>query len=447
MEKLEFDRHIEALEESAMFYMSLGSKELFHTNFLHWLSIVDSKYFIEVLHGLAGTSKFWWEDCPFEVRREDKNFDLSIWLLINKKQDKEIWIPVLIIENKMKSLPYREQLEEYVDKAFDIWWKAKGNAEIKDVINSPSHTPKGFDITLIVLSLLSPTNLETNIQKTVSCNKYNLNINYNFSWKCKNYQDLHAELSKKQLSDSFFQNILNDYCKFILNLYQIAEGDWCINLNNINNKYYIDEICPKMSRIQDVKDKIEKLEQLRIADIREKICYDQLLNKLVEKLGGNAQICQKNQNAAPGKLAPGKFYCRTGYYHKIGLFEVYFYPKGYNSNFYLSIQVQGNKYTHAISGTNIVAKVGKQNQLTSAWSNNAKWINDIDFFFNFSGSQNNIFPSNITQNTQNTIYRYGSTFMYKCADIPQKMSIDDVLNCVVNDVNNIMSQGKKLGWI
>ena len=446
MKKSQFDGHIKALEESAMFYMSLGSKQLFHTNFLHWLSIVDSKYFIEVLHGLAGTSEFWWEGHPFEVRREDKNFDLSIWI-----NDNQIWIPVLIIENKMKSLPYREQLEEYVDKAFDIWWKAKGNAEIKDVINSLSHTQKvwqgnrTFDITLIVLSLLDPTNkkvLKFPISKSVSYNKnkYNLNINYDFRWKCKNYQDLHTELSKKQLSDSFFQNILNDYCKFILNLYQIAVCDWCINLNNINNKY-IDEICPKMSQIQDVKYKIGKLEQLRIADIREKICYDQLLNKLVKKLGGNAQIYQKNQNTQ------GKFYCRTGYYHKIGLFEVYFYPKGYNSNFYLSIQVQGNKYTHAISGTNIVAKVGKQNQLTSAWSNNAKWINDIDFFFNFSGSQNNIFPSNITQNTQNTIYRYGSTFMYKCADIPQKMSIDDVLNCVVDDVNNIMSQSKKLGWI
>lgn len=445
MTKSQFDGHIKALEESAMFYMSLGSKELFHSNFLHWLSIVDSKYFIEVLHGLAGTSEFWWENCTFEVRREDKNFDLSIWLLTNKKkQGKEIWIPVLIIENKMKSLPYREQLEEYVNKAFDIWWKAKGNEEIKDVINSLSHTQKGwqgnrtFDITLIVLSLLNPTNqneLETNIQETISYNKkgYNLNINYNFRWKCKNYQDLHTELSNKQLSNnnSFFQDILEDYCKFIQNLYQIAVGDWCFNLNN----KYIDEICPKMSQIQDIKDKIGKLEQLRIADIREKICYDQLLNELVKKLRGNAQICQKNQNAEPGK-----FYCRTGYYHKIGLFEVYFYPKGY-SNFYLSIQVQGNKYTHAISGTNIVAKVGKQNQLTSAWSNNAKWINDIDFFFNFSGSQNNIFPSNITQNTQNTIYRYGSTFMYKCADIPPTMSIDDVLNCVVNDVNNIISQG------
>ena len=34
----------------------------------------------------------------------------------------------------MKSLPYREQLEEYVDKAFNIWRKSEKASFIKDEI-------------------------------------------------------------------------------------------------------------------------------------------------------------------------------------------------------------------------------------------------------------------------------------------------------------------------
>lgn len=465
MTKSEFKEHINALESSAMFYMSLGSKELFHTNFLHWLSIVDRTYFINILKRLASTTtepvSFWWEEKfkedangkIFEVRREDKNFDLSIWLLTNKeKQDKEIWIPVLIIENKMKSLPYREQLEKYVDKAFDFWKKGEEiKAGIKKKKNNDTTSwewdaeKEDRKITFIVLSLLTPENKETLKKeiKEVSYKGGKISFsNFSFNWICKNYNDFYDVLLQGNEEKSFcegkefFQQILTDYQEFIINLYDIANNDWKINPTDD----YLTKICPNgLGDDEDEKKKIVQLEELRIADIREKICYDQLLNELVKRLEGNAQICQKNQNAESGK-----FYCRTGYYHKIGLFEVYFYPKGY-SNFYLSIQVQGNKYTHAISGTNIVAKVGKQNQLTSAWNNNAKWKKDIDFFFNLSGSRNNIFPSNITPNPQNTIYRYGSTFMYKCADIPD-LSIEEVLNCVVDDVNNIMSQGKKLGW-
>jgi hypothetical protein len=159
----EFNECTQKLRSSSMFYMSLGSKELFHSNFLHWLSIVDWDYFIKIMHNLANTEEFWWESIhektpnEIEVRREDKNFDLSIWIFDSKKEVKrkdskkddddgdkyssdtqkeykEKWIPVLILENKMKSLPYREQLEEYVDKAFNIWRKSEKKSFIKDEI-------------------------------------------------------------------------------------------------------------------------------------------------------------------------------------------------------------------------------------------------------------------------------------------------------------------------
>ena len=88
MEKKDFEACVSKLKGSSMFYMSLGSKELFHSNFLHWLSIVEWSYFIKIMHALSGIEHFWWENLKeqeIEVRREDKNFDLSIWVFDSRK--------------------------------------------------------------------------------------------------------------------------------------------------------------------------------------------------------------------------------------------------------------------------------------------------------------------------------------------------------------------------
>ena len=49
----EFDECTQKLRSSSMFYMSLGSKELFHSNFLQWLSVTDWKFFIKIMHTLS----------------------------------------------------------------------------------------------------------------------------------------------------------------------------------------------------------------------------------------------------------------------------------------------------------------------------------------------------------------------------------------------------------
>ena len=477
--QFDFDGHIDALEESTMFYMSLGSKELFHTNFLHWLSIVDRTYFINILKRLASTTtdpvSFWWEEKfkndvngeIFEVRREDKNFDLSIWLLTNKeKQDKEIWIPVLIIENKMKSLPYREQLEKYVDKAFDFWKKGE---EIKAVIKEKKKKEKqsnnewnwnaeeeGRKITFIVLSLLTPANKETlgeRITEKVSYKKggEDCSIDFSFNWICKNYNDLYNVLDQGNKEKSFcegkkfFQQILTDYQKFIKSLYDIANNDWKINPKD----EYLTKICPNSldddKDEKDEKEKIVQLEKLRIADIREKICYDQLLNELVNKLESEKIKVQKTE-----KIEKRNFSCRTAYYHKIGLFEVYFMIDNIDGvPFYLTIQIQGQRYTHAISGKNVVKVKDKKNILGDFWTNGKGkcWKDKISFFFNFSEKEENIFPEGLKTEKTKNIYRYGSNFIYQCADIPSGMSIEKVLNCVVEDVKKIMSQSKEQDWI
>ena len=241
----EFDECTQKLRSSSMFYMSLGSKELFHSNFLQWLSVTDWKFFIKIMHTLSNQKdKFWWEDFDqsrIEVRRECLNFDLSIWVLDNYGEisEKERWIPALVLENKMKSLPYRQQLEDYVDKAFDYWRKGKSTVDIKSEIEEAKKGKcwkTSYGITLIVLSLLAPTNIidlqKPIIEKLQYGRKVVHEMPIEFSWVCKTYKDLYEAINEGAYAPigdrEFFNKILNDYSTFICNLYKIAIWRDCV---------------------------------------------------------------------------------------------------------------------------------------------------------------------------------------------------------------------------
>ena len=204
---------LECLEKSTMFHMSLGSKELFHSNFLHWLAENYWDFFIEVMHKLAGLESFWWENVNgpngkiysqnnnnLKVLRENRNFDLSIYILdseiVDEEEKKQIWIPVLVLENKVKSLPYKEQLDSYTKKAFEEWKRGSkiGNIDcqkeqaVKD--KSYKWTPEN-GITFILLSLLSSDLNDRDLEKeqniTFKRKKKDEQLHIYFKWISKTY--------------------------------------------------------------------------------------------------------------------------------------------------------------------------------------------------------------------------------------------------------------------
>lgn len=94
-----YEFHINRLKKSPIFAMSLGSKELFHSNF--WAFLIEqeeTREFIKVFFKNFPISNF------KEVKREDKHRDITIC----DKDGKEF-----VIENKIKSYPDKEQLEKY----------------------------------------------------------------------------------------------------------------------------------------------------------------------------------------------------------------------------------------------------------------------------------------------------------------------------------------------
>ena len=93
-----FQKQIEKLKQSPVFTMSLGSKELFHSNF--WAFLMEHNDYKALLFSLfpeLDSSK------TIEIRREYKNRDIVI---INNEKE-------YVIENKIKSYPDLDQLKRY----------------------------------------------------------------------------------------------------------------------------------------------------------------------------------------------------------------------------------------------------------------------------------------------------------------------------------------------
>ena len=105
--------------KSPMLYLSAGSKELFHSNFLYWIGKTNRVLFENIINEIINENMVW--PTNWEIRREYKNTDISI--VYNKETGKTVkGHPVtkeyafLVLENKVKSLATRKQLLEYEEK-------------------------------------------------------------------------------------------------------------------------------------------------------------------------------------------------------------------------------------------------------------------------------------------------------------------------------------------
>ncbi|MBR6892945.1 MAG: hypothetical protein IKN15_06890 [Bacteroidaceae bacterium] len=503
-----YEGFLNDLRNSTMFHMSLGSKELFHSNFLHWISIVNWDAFLQIMHDLAGLEKdevFWWEEtncdvegykgkyCPdnnnIEVRREYNHFDLSIYILDSEKKSKKKsqteenekfdsegniltrkWIPVLILENKMKSLPYEEQLERYTKDAFDEWRTGKNqDVEFKDAKNKCG-TEKSiawntnYGINFILLSLID-NNSELGKEVKPIFYYYNKSVDISFKWIHKSYDDLKNNLERTLHYEGFKEglnkSIVEDYHKFIKALYNLASNCWEIDLD----KSYRYQIFPWDINDKDAKAKrneIEKYKKLRIHDIHEKLLYDQLLSMLEQELkqvlnNKNRPFCRYSKELIQAQkdkideLERTRLFTNLSYAHGVGIFEVQyilskdFKPIGTNDKelFKLIIQVQGDRYCHMVVYDNIVKEEkdinGKKllsvnlDVLTPAWKDNLKDKQDTLAQYISIKNSKPTFPWATVANWG----QYGDNLIYQYVKIPPSATIQEVIDAIVNDINKI----------
>lgn len=187
------------LQGSPLFQLSLTNKELFHSNFLAWFGNKYHNEFQGLLNQLLGEGS-----CPddFSIDREFEHFDICIKDSSNN--------PVIIIENKVKSVPTKKQLDEYRSKI------------------------KSKNCRFILLTMTSNLHDMTKAE----------------DWSIVTYKDLSDKLADVTISDSYHTQLLKDYREYVDNLQQIivlfdAEESYFSGYECIKVDLGIHDICGK----------------------------------------------------------------------------------------------------------------------------------------------------------------------------------------------------------
>lgn len=202
------------LKNSTMFNLSMASKELFHSNFLYYIlnkykptksnNNQSIKDFISKLFEISD-----WQN--YNIYREKHNFDLLI-VFDNKV--------LLVLENKVKSMPEQNQLEKYKIKAESI----KYYDEYKKEYRLLSIYPAKFE-----------------------------------NWIYINYKE-YSIILKETLTESddieeYDRLVIKDYVRFIDNICTLVE---CFSLYDNNSDIFMDNTYLSLTNDKDVEDIYKK---------------------------------------------------------------------------------------------------------------------------------------------------------------------------------------------
>lgn len=326
---------LKELYQNPMFRISLGSKELFHSNFLAFLWDCDKQAFLNVINYLLPKGKkinvneLLGKD-ELTIYREKENLDLCICHTENNKECIDI-----IIENKVKSIPYIEQLDEYRQTAAKPQYK-----------NSTA-------VTYILLTLAevfpnkeaiieSGWNIITYDQLVKAIKQYyhKNNIEPRLQQYVADYTDFIEKLSALQIVDKFndepFHNpdiIAAYHKKKLSDLYLKQRGS-----------YFICMLLKKITEAQK----------------------NNRLGKIDIKQGAKSQASGKN---VVDNSKNAIIYLASGMNRGKSTITIHIYPKQCTSSY--ALQIEGNQYRHMFIQSGLIAKRNEKIE---------QHLNDMPFF-------------------------------------------------------------------
>ena len=389
---------MQELLQSPMLYLSSGSKELFHSNFLFWLGNAYRELFEELLSRLCHINRPWPEN--WTLRREYKHLDLCITYakatgktIKGKAVVKEC--AFIVLENKVKSLPDMMQLRRY-EQVF---------------------AGQGYGCTYMVLSL---------VKDFPGC-KY---LEENTIWQVHHYDELGQLIEECYADDCIseqFRPYIRDYCQYVSKLSALAEG------------WKIDEQEPFLVQHKD-------LQELRLNDLYEKVRYAQIATMLADKLKpmlkqekevetvvlgmSNTDVILRRRRrdadeiltfwGCPEAKPYGQVFIGSGMSHAVGLVEA---KVKVSEDCCLVVQVQGNRYCHCIECDDIA---NKQENLSDIQNNFLE--------FNQGGLKDNHCKPG------KKICRYNTGFIYKLQKIQPTHTVENIVDAIVADLIEIKSR-------
>lgn len=279
---------VEALKGSLLYQMSLGNTELYHSNVWAWLFQNDHN-FIKIFFDAYDEGRY--EFCG--AARECAHRDLIIWLRERGLPEREGKC-YFVIENKIKSLADRAQLQNYSE---DLYGNRLVDAAFTGIINP-------FDQDVI--------QTEGKIKAT---------------WRFVSYHKIAGqieEIAAKSQSELILKNRaqIEEYCSMICHLVSVLRGAV--------------ELCPGRLEYWCGQELTAALEEIRLRDIFVKLKAASFVRFLKEREGELFKLCPKGYRLEIGQ----------GFHRKSATIDVRFTDwEARNKQYlHLGIQLQGDQY-------------------------------------------------------------------------------------------------------
>ena len=376
---------LDKLRDLPLFKLSLGSKELFHSNFLEYLWEVNPRLFLNIINRLLPKGEQLLEN-GYELSRELENFDIC--LHHDGSYD-------LIIENKVKSIPFKEQLKEYKVKA-----------------EKPLTTPR-----FLLLSL---------VKNFPDCDELKKNENYKEygHWHIVHYNQLRdaIEQEKELWPTTKDRTYIEDYCTFIDLLHQLQQEI----LKDIETQRLFDEV--------------ETFKRYRLHDLYIKLRISYFLIKLKQRLEAEqvGPICfLKNHGDIRGKYKEPGIYLNQNIFRSVGQIAAFIYKSHDDKGDIYEIVIQGDQYRHGINslerGNKTKNKVESQNLL---WESIQQRPSELDFLNNIlSGVETLPKTAKTSKKVQKVgpFNGYNHDYVYRYVKC-DKMTVDELLDIMATDV-------------
>lgn len=310
---------LEELHQNPMFRISLGSKELFHSNFLAFLWDCNKQAFLNVINDLLprdkkiNVSELLGKE-GLTIYREKENLDLCICHTENNKECIDI-----VIENKVKSIPYIEQLDEYRQTAAKPQYK--NSASVTYILLTLATEFPNKEAIEIDWNIITYDQLVEAIKQYYHKN----NIEPRLQQYVADYTDFIEKLSALQIVDKFndepFHNpdiIAAYHKKKLSDLYLKQRGSYfiCLLLNKITE-------AQKNNR----------------------------LGKIEVKWGAKSQASGKN---VVDNSKNAIIYLASGMNRGKSTITIHIYPKESQSSY--ALQIEGNQYRHMFIQSGLIAK-------------------------------------------------------------------------------------------
>lgn len=372
------------LNKNPMFHLSLGSKELFHSNFLAFLWDQNPKAFLELLNDLCLNSinvADLLNEKELTLDREKENFDICIHHK-EGKGEKEIYD--IIIENKVKSIPYKEQLKDYENK----------------VNNHQKRIPN----TNILLSLAD---------KFPNANKIK-------GWTIVSYKTLAEKLESKKndfsSSNPQILQYIEDYIHFIKQLTPLKdkilanfENSKYHNQNDINkfHKYKLSDLYIKLRGAYFIcllKDKLERIYKKNGVDVE----YFTSSKFEERRRGGSGEKTM--------------IWLHSGMNRGKSTVTASINPA--NSENLYELQIEGDQYRHMFNQNGLVAKRGSV----------SKNLLNILYF-----DYNNL-PSKVNNNwaEKSDFNQYKPNCLYKYVKFDSEIKVNEMIEILIDDIVKVL---------